>query len=332
MKARLVLLSMVLSGAVVAPSDNVSAKPQVLVKCPTAQFLNLARSKGAGDGYVKPSQKVVCTATEVEVTSNNMISYPFESKTPHQLLPQNLAVKFPRIPVLASSPTRIVNRLGTLGITTSGLLVYGATEGPVPTESAYGDPYYNKMLDNCGGHAGPQSEYHLHVLITIAICNLKKTGIIGYAIDGFPIYGPTGCLNLKCTKTALVKSGYVLTGDPKKNVWDAYKYSATPSSTILDECNGRIQPDGTYGYHATLSFPYILGCLRGTPTTQTGAAAAPMDMGGGAGPKPGGPQPGGPPPGGPPPGGPPPSTIKSNSVGLQLSGNENSIYCILNWY
>ncbi|NBQ45043.1 MAG: YHYH protein [Actinobacteria bacterium] len=147
---------------------------------------------------------MACTATEVEVTSNNMISYPFVSKTPHQLLPQNLTVKFPRIPALASSPTKIVNRLGTLGITTSGLLVYGATEGPVPTESAYGDPYYNKMLDNCGGHAGPQSEYHLHVLITIAICNLKKTGIIGYAIDGFPIYGPTGCHHRRLNQTLSV--------------------------------------------------------------------------------------------------------------------------------
>lgn len=198
------------------PSRIASATPKGLAKCPTAQFLNLSKSQGAGSGFVKPSQKVACTATEVDVTTNNMISYMFVSKTPHQLSPQNLSVRFPRMPALASSPTRIVNRLGTLGITTSGLLVYGATEGPVPTESAFGDPYYNKMLDNCGGHAGPQSEYHLHVLITIAVCNLNKTGVIGYAIDGFPIYGPTGCLNLKCTKTALVKSGYVLTGDPKK--------------------------------------------------------------------------------------------------------------------
>jgi hypothetical protein len=35
-------------------------------------------------------------------------------------------------------------------------MFYGATEDPVPTESAWGDPYYNKMLDTCGGHSGPQ--------------------------------------------------------------------------------------------------------------------------------------------------------------------------------
>jgi hypothetical protein len=116
-----------------------------------------------------------------------------------------------------------------------------------------------------------------------------------------------------------VKSGYVQIGNPQKNVWDAYKYSATPSTTVLDECNGRVQPDGTYGYHATLSFPYIFGCFKGTPTTQTGGAAAPMTMGGGG-------QQGGP----PPVGGPPPSTtVKSNSVDTLSISDIRSVYCNL---
>jgi hypothetical protein len=266
-----------------------------------------------------------------------MISFPFINKTPHTLAPQNLVVKFPRDPKVATAPTKIVNQLGTMGITVSGLLFYGATEGPVPTESAWGDPYYNKMLDTCGGHAGPQNEYHYHVLLTIALCNLKNTGIIAYAIDGFPVYGPTGCLNVKCTKKALMTSGYLQTGDPQKNVWNAYSFRASTSKTVLDECNGRIQPDGTYGYHATLTFPYIVGCLKGTPQTQSGAAAAPMPAMGGNNQQP---PPGGngqkqpPPPGGngkPPPGGSgaPPSTVKSNSVESLSVNNFASFYCNL---
>jgi hypothetical protein len=172
--------------------------------------------------------------------------------------------------------------------------------------------------------------------MTIAICNLKNTAVLGYAIDGFPIYGPTGCLDVKCTKKAAVKSGYVQIGNPQKNVWNAYKYSATPSSTVLDECNGRVQPDGTYGYHATLSFPYIFGCFKGTPTTQTGGAAAPMPAMGGNNQKPpaggNGQQP--PPPLGgngqpPPPLGGPPSTVKSNSVESLGASRVTSFYCIL---
>ena len=345
MKFRLSLLSLVLTGAAVVPSSTASALPSALPKCPTAKFLDLSKSKGAGAGYAKPSSKVTCTTSEVVVTTNNMISFPFINKTPHTLAPQNLVVKFPRDPKVAATPTKIVNQLGTMGITVSGLLFYGATEGPVPTESAWGDPYYNKMLDTCGGHAGPQNEYHYHVLLTIALCNLKNTGIIAYAIDGFPVYGPTGCLDVKCTKKALMTSGYLQTGDPQKNVWNAYSFKASTSKTVLDECNGRIQPDGTYGYHATLTFPYIVGCLKGTPKTQSGAAAAPMPAMGGNNqqPPPGGndqkppPPPGGngkPPPGGsgkPPPGGSgaPPSTVKSNSVESLSVNNFASFYCNL---
>jgi len=337
MKIRLSLLSLVLAGAVVVPANTASALPAALPKCPSAKFLNLSKSVGAGVGYAKPSQKVSCSTNEVVVTSNNMISFPFVKMTPHSLSPQSLTVKFPRSPKVAANPTNVVNMLGTAGVTVSGLLIYPITEGAIPVESAFGDPYYNKMLDSCGGHTGPANEYHYHVLMTIAICNLKNTAVLGYAIDGFPIYGPTGCLNVKCTQKAAVKSGYVQIGNPQKNVWDAYKYSATPSSTVLDECNGRVQPDGTYGYHATLSFPYIIGCFKGTPTTQTGGAAAPMPAMGGSNQQP--PPPAGgngqqppPPPGGkggPPPLGGPPPTVQSNSVESLAVGRATSVYCVL---
>ena len=341
MKNRLWLIALALIGTIVVPPQNVSAKPQALPKCPSVNFLNLSKSVGAGSGYAKPSQKIVCSTGEVVVTTNNMISFPFVKMTPHSLSPQTLTIKFPRSPKVAATPTNVVNMLGTAGVSVSGLLIYPITEGAIPVESAFGDPYYNKMLDTCGGHTGPASEYHYHVLMTIAICNLKNTSILGYAIDGFPIYGPTGCLNVKCTKKAAMKSGYVQIGNPQKNVWNAYKYSATPSTTVLDECNGRVQPDGTYGYHATLSFPYIFGCFKGTPTTQTGGAAAPMTMGGGTGSngQPSGQPPAGssppagsqPPAGGAPPvGGPPPSTtIKASWIEPLSIQDVTSLYCNL---
>ena len=327
MKIRLSLIALTFIGTIVVPPQIVSAKPQAIPKCPTANFLNLSKSAGAGPSYAKPSQKVACSATEISVTTNDMISFPFVQLTPHTLTPQSMTIKFPRSPTATATPTSVVNRLGTAGITVTGVVFYPVTEGPTPAESAYGDPYYNKMLDTCGGHAGPINEYHYHVLITIAICNIKNTGIIGYAIDGFPVYGPTACLNVKCTKTALVKSGYTQIGNPQKNAWDAYKYTGTPSSTVLDECNGRVQPDGTYGYHATMSFPYIIGCFKGTPTAQIGAAASPMTMGGGTGQQqpPGGQQQGGP----PPPGGQPSTTVKSNSVDAMSANYVTSFYCAL---
>ena len=166
--------------------------------------------------------------------------------------------------------------MGTLGFTTTGLAIFGPTEGPIPAETPYGDPSSNGLLDTCGGHAGPGNAYHNHVLYQIAACNLNSLAVLGYAIDGFPIYGPTACLNVACTSTGTVRSGYTKIGNPATNVWSAYSYTTSSDALVLDACNGRTQPDGSYGYHAVTAFPYILGCLKGSATVQSGAAAEPM--------------------------------------------------------
>lgn len=274
----------------------------VVTTCPGMNFPDLSSSPGAGVSYDKPRVVVTCTSTELTVTSNGMISFPFVAKTPNPLRSQSFTWRVPLAPRVAPTTSSIVNVLGTLGFTTTGLPIYGPTEGPMPATEAFGDPVFNKILDACGGHTGPMAEYHHHALITVTACNLRSSGVIGYALDGIPIYGGLGCLDKKCSKKATMKSGYVRTGNPKTNSWAAYTYKKAKG--VLDECNGRFQPDGTYGYHATAGFPYVIGCFRGTPTVQVGSAAAPMP------PMNGGPRPPGPPPPGQlpgPPPGPPPS-------------------------
>lgn len=249
-------------------------------ECPTARFPNLSGSVGAGSGYAKPTILVSCTDSVITVSSNNMISYSFVAKTPHALAAQSYTWRIARNPAVAASPTLIVRNgmptMGTLGFTTTGLALFGPTEGPIPASTPYGDPNYNGLLDTCGGHAGPGDAYHNHVLYQVAACNLNSLAVLGYAIDGFPIYGPTACLNVACTSTGTVRSGYTKIGNPAINVWSAYSYTASSDALVLDACNGRTQPDGSYGYHAVTSFPYILGCLKGSATVQSGAAAAPM--------------------------------------------------------
>ena len=254
-------------------AETVSAKSKV---CPTAAFPDLSQSVGAGDAYAKPTISVTCTTTELKITSNGMISFPFEQKTPNALNPQTWNWSVPLNPAKATSTTTIKNVLGTLGFTVSGLPIYGPTEGQMPAAQAFGDPVFNKILDTCGGHTGPGSEYHHHAITLIQQCNLKKQKILGYALDGFPIYTTLGCVDKKCTKTSSMKSGYVKIGDPTTNTWDAYTYKKSKSSNVLDSCNGRTQPDGTYGYHATTNFPYIIGCFAGTATLPKGRAGGPM--------------------------------------------------------
>ena len=102
----------------------------------------------------------------------------------------------------------------------------------------------------------------------------SESGIIGWAYDGNPIYGPTGRVNPNSDLSSDVKSlesGYVL---DTSNVTDRpvgfssgffvedYKFNG---SGDLDEYNGRYEknkqyPNGVYAYHATVNeFPYFIG-------------------------------------------------------------------------
>ncbi len=282
-----------------APAPDVPANSALpaLGECPTSIFPDLTAVTGPGEEYAMPEVNVECTDTEIVVTSNGMPSYTFESMTPNGLEEQTWEWRIPLKPTLAANTTSIVNVLGTLGFTTTGLPIYGPTEGPTPTREAFGDPIYNGLLDTCGGHTGYAADYHNHALNIDVYCNLTSSVIVGYALDGFPIYNSVGCLNVDCTETAEFVSGYDMTGDPTSYSWNAYTYNASGKTNVLDECNGRTGPDGTYRYHATGEFPYIIGCFAGTSTTQTGNAAADMPPMGGNG--------GNPPPNGngPPPNG-----------------------------
>ena len=255
----------------------------VLGECPISAFSDLTDSSGPGEEYAMPEVMVECTDTELVVTSNGMPSYMFEPMTPNGLKEQTWEWKVPLKPTLAANTTSIVDVLGTLGFTTTGLPIYGPTEGPQPATEAFGDPIYNGILDTCGGHTGRDADYHLHALYADVYCNITGSVIIGYALDGFPIYNPVGCLDVDCTETAEFVSGYDMTGDPTSYAWKAYTYNSTGKKNVLDKCNGRIGPDGTYRYHATDAFPYVIGCFAGTSTPQSGNAAANMPPMGGNG-------------------------------------------------
>lgn len=232
--------------------------------CTASNFPSLASVPGAGAGYAKPSVSASCSGGFLNVTSNGMIGYSFVKTTPNDIGEQTYNWKITLSPAIASSTTSIKNVLGTLGFTVTGLPIYGPTESEVDN---YGDPVYNNLLDSCKGHPGGQKQYHYHAILAINDCYLNQT-IIGYANDGFPIYSNPGYA---------YKSGYAKTGNPRTYAWDAYTWSAGDSNT-LDACNGRTGSDGKYGYYITESFPYILGCFKGTPGNQVGKAAAPMVM------------------------------------------------------
>jgi len=227
-------------------------------------FPDLTKVAGAGSGYELPKVVVTCGSDTLKMTSNGMISFPFVSKTPNGLKSQNFSWTITTKPKIAAQQTAIKTTMGTLAFTVTGIPVYGPMEGPVPAQEAFGDPVFNNLLDTCGGHTGYNADYHYHTIFSVADCSLQET-IVGYALDGFPIYS---------NPQYKWKSGYEKTGNPKTNSWDAYTYKAGAST--LDECNGQKQSDGSYRYYVTQAFPYVIGCYAGTAQAQSGAAAQPM--------------------------------------------------------
>ncbi len=227
----------------------------------------------ANADYPDPEVDVYCTDDELVVLSNGIPGFAYVQATPNDLEAIDWEWRVTRSPQLTGT-TSDIPELGLAGFTVSGLPIYGPNEGP-PT---YGDPVYDAILDDCLGHTAPEGDYHFHALVTACILGTtdQVQPVLGYAMDGFPIYGPTGCLDEACTESATMESAWEQVGDPSEGAWDAYQVGEATGDTVLDSCNGREQPDGSYGYHVTATFPYILGCYRGT------AEGAGDDQGGGA--------------------------------------------------
>jgi hypothetical protein len=204
-----------------------------------------------------------------------MPHYTFVPVTPNGLQAKTYTWSIPRYPALAPQTTAIP-LLGTVGFAVNGVPFFGPNEAAFP--DPYGDPVYNDIMDECLGHSAPQGTYHYHAMLVRCLSsggldvdpptNIPSP-VIGYAFDGFPIYGPYGCSDAQCSQVVEYVSSWETIGDPTTYAWDANECTkascAEASGVNLDQCNGHVGPNGTYHYHATSTFPYILGCYKGSP-------------------------------------------------------------------
>ena len=133
-------------------------------------------------------------------------------------------------------------RDAALAVAVNGVPIYDYTGGGEMSEADLHhhqikhDTLLTQQLDICGGHAGRGDDYHYHVKPTCMIETMENAGddaIIGWAFDGFPIYG------------------------------DNNPDGSPIGDSALDICNG--QADSVYGYryHTSESAPYIIQCLMG---------------------------------------------------------------------
>lgn len=150
-------------------------------------------------------------------------------------------------------------------------------------------------MGNYHHHQNP-SAFKLDLNVVSTICNLydadglyfidstQHSPLIGFAYDGFPIYGAYAYSNTNGTGTITrMKSGYQLKTNrgagtvPSTSTWpmgtfrEDYEYVAHPGQPdYLDEHNGRFcitpeYPNGIYCYFATVdenwnsAYPYVVG-------------------------------------------------------------------------
>ncbi|MEM9613183.1 MAG: YHYH protein [Actinomycetota bacterium] len=131
-------------------------------------------------------------------------------------------------------------------------------------------------VDEHNGHTQPGGLYHYHGSPNALFDDEpgpEGSPVIGFAADGFPIYG-SYFLDSETGEVRAAVSGYTLKegsrgersdtnpgGDYDGTYVDDYEFTGVGD---LDECNG-MTVDGQYGYYVTDAFPWVMNCLSGTP-------------------------------------------------------------------
>ena len=208
-------------------------------------------------------------------------------RNPHVILEQNYTFKVPLKPTVQPKPTPLVRQ--PWGIAINGILFdpgtaeywRGDRRGTWNYDALSGK--LNLGLDSNHAHVQPNGAYHYHGLPTALwkSISLGKPGmhLLGWAADGFPIYGPYSYAEASNAKSPLrkMKSSYALkegnrTGGPGGTHDGTFTadYTYTAGKGDLDECGGRHGvtpefPQGTYYYVLTEDYPFIPRMFKGQP-------------------------------------------------------------------
>lgn len=157
------------------------------------------------------------------------------TQNPNVIATANLVFRIPMHPAKAASVT--ATPMGAIGVSLNGVPFYNqyaANYTSLTTEI--------NTLDQYNGHPQQMGGYHYHIEPTYLTAKYGKHVLLGFLLDGFPVYGP-------------LENNNTITNDS------------------LDACHGHTHattdyPNGIYHYHVTTESPYINGSgFYGTPGT-----------------------------------------------------------------
>ena len=171
-------------------------------------------------------------------TGKTFGGYTF-NKNPNSIIEQSGTFKIPVNPKVNAAHT--ATPLGPIGIALNGVAFFNQYAGPnqpLTSEITSFDKYY--------GHPQQSGVYHYHVEpLYLTTVKSTKSGLLGFLLDGFPVYGPQE------------EDGTEVT------------------NSMLDDYHGHAHktidyPSGFYHYHFTNEAPYLNGSgFYGTPGTIT---------------------------------------------------------------
>lgn len=132
--------------------------------------------------------------------------------------------KIPLNPVAAT--THAATPLGAIGVSINGVPFFNQYAGP-------NQPLTNEVtsFDQYWGHPQATGVYHYHVEPTYLTATKSKEALLGFLLDGFPVYGPN-------------ENGLAVTS------LDVYHGHTSATADY---------PNGIYHYHITNTDPYING-------------------------------------------------------------------------
>lgn len=150
---------------------------------------------------------------------------------PNRIMKQSYRFYIPKHPRKADRPSP--TPFGPIGVAINGIPFYNPYNAQ-GRDAVLGP--YAEIFDSCCGHPDPLGRYHYHKYPVCVKSPFKDpegahSPLIGYAFDGYAIYGPNG------------------------------EDGQAPAD--LDECNGHEDRTRGYHYHVTARFPYLIGSYRG---------------------------------------------------------------------
>lgn len=189
--------------------------------------------------------------------------------------------------------------VSTIGVLVNGVVIYGRGDGSSYNNQGFwnGDAYYNEgftLDDRLTAHGGPGNVYHTHATpykLYDSYSTCEHSPIVGFAWDGYPIYGPYGYIDSLDAMSGVqrMETGYKLRDITERTNY-ADGQGVPPGPTVaeeelgayvedyefvqglgtLDEHNGRWcvtpeYPGGTYAYFVTQDiagtpeFPFFVG-------------------------------------------------------------------------